>query len=189
MRKLDKTLVLVGMMGAGKTSVGKRLAGVLSVPFRDADAEIEIAAGCTINEIFERFGEPDFRAGERKVIARLLASPPQVLATGGGAFMVEETRDNVRRLGISVWIKAELQLLVRRVLKRNTRPLLQVDPEGVMRTLMQTRYPIYATADVTVESRDLPHDAIVAEIIEALAKGPLAAAQGPAPLPSLGSSP
>jgi shikimate kinase len=117
-----------------------------------------------------------------------LNSGPQVLATGGGAFMVAETRDNVHRLGISVWIKAELQLLVRRVLKRNTRPLLQVDPEGVMRALMQTRYPIYATADVTVESRDLPHDAIVAEIIEALAKGPLAGAQGPVPQPSLGSA-
>ena len=139
-------------------------------------------------DIFKDHGEAHFRDGERKVIARLLNSGPQVLATGGGAFMVAETRDNVRRLGISVWIKAELQLLVRRVLKRNTRPLLQVDPEGVMRALMQTRYPIYATADVTVESRDLPHDAIVAEIIEALAKGPLAGAQGPVPQPSLGSA-
>ena len=183
-----RTLVLVGMMGAGKSSVGKRLAQALDLPFKDADEEIERAAGKPIMDIFKDHGEAHFRDGERKVIARLLNSGPQVLATGGGAFMVAETRDNVRRLGISVWIKAELQLLVRRVLKRNTRPLLQVDPEGVMRALMETRYPIYATADVTVESRDLPHDAIVAEIIEALAKGPLAGAQGPVPQPSLGSA-
>ena len=184
-----RSIVLVGMPGSGKSAVGRRLAARLQLPFVDADEEIERAAGKPIMDIFKDHGEAHFRDGERKVIARLLNSGPQVLATGGGAFMVAETRDNVRRLGISVWIKAELQLLVRRVLKRNTRPLLQVDPEGVMRALMQTRYPIYATADVTVESRDLPHDAIVAEIIEALAKGPLAAAQGPAPLPSLGSSP
>ena len=188
-RLARRSIVLVGMPGSGKSAVGRRLAARLQLPFVDADEEIERAAGKPIMDIFKDHGEAHFRDGERKVIARLLNSGPQVLATGGGAFMVAETRDNVRRLGISVWIKAELQLLVRRVLKRNTRPLLQVDPEGVMRALMQTRYPIYATADVTVESRDLPHDAIVAEIIEALAKGPLAGAQGPAPLPSLGSSP
>ena len=188
-RLARRSIVLVGMPGSGKSAVGRRLAARLQLPFVDADEEIERAAGKPIMDIFKDHGEAHFRNGERKVIARLLNSGPQVLATGGGAFMVAETRDNVRRLGISVWIKAELQLLVRRVLKRNTRPLLQVDPEGVMRALMETRYPIYATADVTVESRDLPHDAIVAEIIEALAKGPLAGAQGPAPLPSLGSSP
>ena len=188
-RLARRSIVLVGMPGSGKSAVGRRLAARLQLPFVDADEEIERAAGKPIMDIFKDHGEAHFRDGERKVIARLLNSGPQVLATGGGAFMVAETRDNVRRLGISVWIKAELQLLVRRVLKRNTRPLLQVDHEGVMRALMQTRYPIYATADVTVESRDLPHDAIVAEIIEALAKGPLAGAQGPAPLPSLGSSP
>ena len=188
-RLARRSIVLVGMPGSGKSAVGRRLAARLHLPFVDADEEIERAAGKPIMDIFKDHGEAHFRDGERKVIARLLNSGPQVLATGGGAFMVAETRDNVRRLGISVWIKAELQLLVRRVLKRNTRPLLQVDPEGVMRTLMQTRYPIYATADVTVESRDLPHDAIVAEIIEALAKGPLAGAQGPVPQPSLGSSP
>ena len=187
-RLARRSIVLVGMPGSGKSAVGRRLAARLQLPFVDADEEIERAAGKPIMDIFKDHGEAHFRDGERKVIARLLNSGPQVLATGGGAFMVAETRDNVRRLGISVWIKAELQLLVRRVLKRNTRPLLQVDPEGVMRTLMQTRYPIYATADVTVESRDLPHDAIVAEIIEALAKGPLAGAQGPVPQPSLGSS-
>jgi shikimate kinase len=186
--RLDgRSIVLVGMPGSGKSAVGRRLAARLQLPFVDADEEIERAAGKPIMDIFKDHGEAHFRDGERKVIARLLNSGPQVLATGGGAFMLAETRDNVRRLGISVWIKAELQLLVRRVLKRNTRPLLQVDPEGVMRALMETRYPIYATADVTVESRDLPHDAIVAEIIEALAKGPLARAQG-APQPSLGGS-
>ena len=188
-RLARRSIVLVGMPGSGKSAVGRRLAARLQLPFVDADEEIERAAGKPIMDIFKDHGEAHFRDGERKVIARLLNSGPQVLATGGGAFMVAETRDNVRRLGISVWIKAELQLLVRRVLKRNTRPLLQVDHEGVMRALMQTRYPIYATADVTVESRDLPHDAIVAEIIEALAKGPLAGAQGPVPQPSLGSSP
>jgi len=187
-RLARRSIVLVGMPGSGKSAVGRRLAARLHLPFVDADEEIERAAGKPIMDIFKDHGEAHFRDGERKVIARLLNSGPQVLATGGGAFMVAETRDNVHRLGISVWIKAELQLLVRRVLKRNTRPLLQVDPEGVMRTLMQTRYPIYATADVTVESRDLPHDAIVAEIIEALAKGPLAGAQGPVPQPSLGSA-
>ena len=187
-RLARRSIVLVGMPGSGKSAVGRRLAARLQLPFVDADEEIERAAGKPIMDIFKDHGEAHFRDGERKVIARLLNSGPQVLATGGGAFMVAETRDNVRRLGISVWIKAELQLLVRRVLKRNTRPLLQVDLEGVMRALMQTRYPIYATADVTVESRDLPHDAIVAEIIEALAKGPLAGAQGPVPQPSLGSS-
>jgi len=168
-----RSIVLVGMPGSGKTAVGRRLAACLELPFVDADEEIERAAGKPIMDIFKDHGEAHFRDGERKVIARLLGSGPQVLATGGGAFMVAETRENVRRLGISIWIKAELSLLLRRVLKRNTRPLLQSDPEGVMLKLMETRYPIYATADITVESRDLPHDAIVREIIEALARSPL----------------
>ena len=171
-RLARRSIVLVGMPGSGKSAVGRRLAARLQLPFVDADEEIERAAGKPIMDIFKDHGEAHFRDGERKVIARLLNSGPQVLATGGGAFMVAETRDNVRRLGISVWIKAELQLLLRRVLKRNTRPLLQVDPEGVMRSLMATRYPVYATADVTVESRDLPHEAIVTEIIEALKRLP-----------------
>jgi shikimate kinase len=121
-------------------------------------------------DIFKDHGEAYFREGERKVIARLLGSGPQVLATGGGALMAAETRDNIRRKGISIWLKAELAVLMRRVLKRNTRPLLEKDPEGVMRQLMEARYPVYATADITVESRDLPHDTVVGEIIEALAK-------------------
>jgi len=126
-------------------------------------------------DIFKDHGEAYFRDGERKVIARLLRSGPQVLATGGGALTAAETRDSIRRSGISIWLKAELPVLMRRVLKRNTRPLLEKDPEGVMRQLMEARYPIYATADVTVESRDLPHETVVGEIIDALAKHPLLA--------------
>src|SRR5437588_8663147 len=125
MRKVDKTLVLVGMMGAGKTSVGRRLASVLGMPFRDADSEIETAAGCSINDIFERFGEPAFRAGERKVIARLLGESPHVLATGGGAFMDPETRARISESGISVWLKANIDLLLERVKRKDNRPLLR----------------------------------------------------------------
>ena len=165
----DHAIVLVGLMGAGKTTVGRRLSDKLGVPFVDADHEIEIAAGKRIAEIFADHGEAYFRDGERKVIARILNSGSQVLATGGGAFMSAETRDNIRQAAVSVWLKAELSLLLRRVLKRNNRPLLERDPEGVMRSLVETRYPIYATADITVESRDLPHDVMVFEIIEALA--------------------
>jgi shikimate kinase len=170
-----RSIVLVGMPGSGKSAVGRRLAARLDLPFVDADEEIEQAAGKPITDIFKDHGEPHFRHGERKVIARLLRSGPLVLATGGGAFMVAETRDNIREAGISVWLKAELPLLLRRVLKRNTRPLLEKDPEGVMRQLMETRYPVYAQADITVESHDLPHDAIVGEIIAALASCPLIA--------------
>ena len=171
-----RSIVLVGMPGSGKSAVGRRLAARLDLPFVDADEEIEQAAGKPITDIFKDHGEPYFRDGERKVIARLLRSGPLVLATGGGAFMVAETQENIRRAGISIWLKAELSLLLRRVLKRNNRPLLEKDPEGVMRQLMETRYPVYANADITVESHDLPHDAIVGEIIDALAKSPLLAA-------------
>jgi len=164
-----RSVVLVGMPGCGKSAIGRRLAGRLEMPFVDADDEIELAAGKAITDIFKDHGEPYFRDGERKVIARILNSGSQVLATGGGAFMSAETRDNIRQAAVSVWLKAELSLLLRRVLKRNNRPLLERDPEGVMRSLVETRYPIYATADITVESRDLPHDVMVIEIIEALA--------------------
>jgi shikimate kinase len=166
----SRSIVLVGMPGSGKSAVGRRLAARLDLAFVDADEEIERAAGKPIMDIFKDHGEAYFREGERKVIARLLASGPQVLATGGGALMVPETRDNIRRSGISIWLKAELAVLMRRVLKRNTRPLLEKDPDGVMRQLMETRYPIYATADITVESRDLPHETVVNEIVEALAR-------------------
>src|SRR5262249_29951637 len=166
-------VVVGGRPGCGKSAIGRRLAVRLDLPFVDADDEIEVAAGKAITDIFKDHGEPYFREGERKVIARILKSGSQVLATGGGAFMSAETRDNIRAAAISVWLKAVLPLLLRRVLKRNNRPLPERDPEGVMRALVETRYPIYATADVTVESRDLPHDAMVSEIVEALAAHPL----------------
>jgi shikimate kinase len=164
-------LVLIGLMGAGKTSIGKRLASTLDVPFSDADQEIEKAAGKSINEIFAEHGEAFFRDGERRVIARLLNSGGMVLATGGGAFMNAETRKSVGQRGISVWLKADIDLLMNRVMRRDTRPLLRNgDPRGVMEKLIGERYPVYAEADVIIDSRDVPHDVIVGEIIEAVAK-------------------
>jgi shikimate kinase len=169
MRKLDKTVVLVGMMGAGKTSVGRRLASALGMPFRDADVEIETAAGCSINEIFERFGEPAFRAGERKVIARLLREPPHILATGGGAFMDPETRARIQENGISIWLKANIDLLLERVKRKDNRPLLRnTDSRTALMRLMVEREPVYALAEITVESDDGPHDTVVRRIIAAL---------------------
>ena len=165
-----RSIVLVGMPGCGKSAIGRRLAPRLDLPFVDADEEIERAAGKSISDIFAEHGEPYFRDGERRVITRLLASGPQVLATGGGAMMDDETRANVRRAGISVWVKADLPVLVRRVAKRNNRPLFEGrDAEAVMRQLLQERDPIFATADIVVESREVPHDIIVDEIIDALA--------------------
>lgn len=168
----QRSIVMVGLMGCGKSAIGKRLAAALSVPFVDADEEIERVAGMTISDIFAKYGEPHFRDRETKVITRLLTEGPQVLATGGGAFMSAETRTAVRAHGISVWLKAELPVLMRRVSKRATRPLLKTDdPEAVMRRLMGERYPVYAEADMTVESRDVAHDVIVDEIIAALIAG------------------
>jgi shikimate kinase len=170
-----RSIVMVGLMGCGKTAIGRRLGAALDLPFVDADDEIERAAGKTISEIFADHGEPYFREGERKVIARLLRQGPQVLATGGGAFMNAETRSNIRRAGISVWLRADLVVLMKRVLRRDNRPLLKTaDPEARMRELMQQRHPIYAEADVIVESRDVAHEVIVDEIIDCLVKGPLA---------------
>lgn len=164
-----RSLVLIGLMGCGKSAIGRRLANKLSLPFVDADEEIERVAGMSISDIFAKYGEAHFRDREAKVIARLLGNGPQVLATGGGAFMNEATRQAVAANGISVWLRADLRVLMRRVSRRNTRPLLQTDdPEGVMRQLMSQRYPVYAVADVIVESRDVPHDVIVGEIIAAL---------------------
>lgn len=164
-------IVLVGLMGAGKSSVGRRLAEKLAIPFVDADQEIETAAGKTIPEIFADHGEPYFREGERRVIARLLDRGAQVLATGGGAFMNEETRARISDRGISVWLRADLPLLMKRVAKRPGRPLLQnEDPEAVMRALIEKRYPVYATADVAVESRDVQHGQMVNDVIRALAQ-------------------
>lgn len=169
----QRPLVLVGLMGCGKSSIGKRLAARLSLPFIDADEEIERVAQKSITEIFADHGEEFFRDREAKVIARLLGSGPQVLATGGGAFITAETRQKIREAGVSIWLHAELPVLMRRVGKRDTRPLLKSgDPEQVMRNLMAARYPIYAEADITIESRDIPHDSIVAEIIAALARHP-----------------
>jgi len=166
-----RSVVLVGMMGAGKSSIGRRLAQRLGVSFVDADAEIEAAAGMTIAEIFASYGEAYFRSGEQRVIARLLDSGPQVLATGGGAYMNAETRAAVAQKGISVWLKADFEVLMKRVKRRSTadRPMLQGDPAQRIRHLMDERYPIYAQADMTVMSREVAHETIVNEIIAELA--------------------
>jgi shikimate kinase len=167
----ERSIVLIGLMGAGKTAVGRRLANWLDLPFTDADSEIEEAAGQTITEIFAEHGEAYFRDGERKVIARLLEGGPQVLATGGGAYMNPKTRAAIKAHGISVWLKADLRVLLKRVARRDHRPLLAVgNPETVMKKLMAERGPIYAEADVTVESRDVPHDVIVGAVLDALAE-------------------
>jgi len=164
-------IVLVGLMGAGKTSVGRRLAEKLGIPFVDADHEIETAAGKSIAEIFADHGEAYFREGERRVIQRLIGNGAQVLATGGGAYMNDETRARIQDHGISVWLKAPLPLLMKRVMKRQDRPLLKTDdPEAVMRNLIDKRYPVYALADVTVESRDVQHGQMVNDVIRALAQ-------------------
>src|SRR5215218_7449147 len=164
-----RSLVLVGLMGAGKSTVGRRLAQTLQLPFRDADHEIEAAAGMSIPDIFSVHGEEYFRDGEKRVIARLLQEGPMVLATGGGAFMSEEIRARIAELGVSIWLRADLDVLMRRVRKRSNRPLLQnPDPEGTMRHLMDVRYPVYAQADVTVMSHEAPHDRVVNEIIKLL---------------------
>ncbi|MBG53765.1 MAG: shikimate kinase [Rhodobiaceae bacterium] len=164
-----KSLILVGLMGAGKTTIGKRLATRLGINFVDADAEIEKAAGSTIADIFKDFGETHFREGERRVIARLLDEGPQVLATGGGAFMDPDTRAAIADKGISIWLKADLDVLMKRVMRRTHRPLLQTEnPEAVMRGLIDTRYPTYAQAALTIISKEGPHDAVVDDIEEAL---------------------
>jgi shikimate kinase len=166
---LKRTVALVGMMGAGKSSVGRRLAAKLDVPFHDADAEIEAAAGCSISEIFDRYGEAAFRDGERKIVARLLAAPPHVLATGGGAFIDPETRAKIRDTAISVWIKVPVDVLLSRVGRRDTRPLLRNgEPREIMETLLEKRSPIYAEADLIVESENGPHGAMVDKIVDAL---------------------
>ena len=166
-----RSIVLVGMMGVGKSSVGRRLAARLSIPFVDADSEIENAAKMTIPEIFARHGEAYFRSGEARVLARLLESGPQVLATGGGAFMNEETRALIKLKGVSVWLHADFDVLLRRTSKRRSdRPLLQTeDPGETLRALLAEREPTYALADLTVQSREVPHEAIVADVLAALA--------------------
>lgn len=171
--RLNRTVALVGMMGAGKTSVGKRLAARLSVPFRDADDEIEAAAGMTVAEIFARFGEPYFRDGERRVIARLLDEPPHVLATGGGGYMDEATRALMRQRCFTIWLKAPVGLLLKRVKKRQTaegtRPLLTGgDMRATLEKLAAVREPVYAQADLILETADAPHNVMLDRIIAAL---------------------
>jgi shikimate kinase len=164
-----RSIVLVGMMGAGKSSIGRRLAARLGVPFVDADVEIEQAAGMSIADIFEAHGEPSFRAGEARVIARLLEHGPQVLATGGGAFINHQTRANIRDKGISVWLKADLDVLARRLRRRSDRPLLKTaDPVATLANLLAERDPIYGEAALTVISRDISHEVIVEEIVAAV---------------------
>jgi shikimate kinase len=163
------SIVLVGMMGAGKSSIGRRLAARLGIPFSDADAEIEQAAGMSIADIFEAHGEGSFRSGEARVIARLLEHGPQVLATGGGAFINPQTRANIHGKGISVWLKAEIDVLARRLRRRSDRPLLQTaDPMATLTNLLAKRDPIYGEADLIVVSRDVAHEIIVDEIMTAL---------------------
>lgn len=166
---LKRTVALVGMMGAGKSALGRRLAARLGVEFRDADAEIEKAAGCSINEIFARFGEPAFRDGERKVIARLLSEAPHVLATGGGAFADDVIRTRIKSDAVSVWINVPLEVLIERVGRRDTRPMLKDgDPAEIMARLLKAREPLYAEADLTVNSEDGPHQAAVECIVQML---------------------
>jgi shikimate kinase len=164
-----RLIVLVGMMGAGKSTIGRRLAARLRLPFLDADSEIEAAAGMTIPEIFEAHGEPHFRDGEARVIARLLESGPAVLATGGGSFMREETRRRIGDKAVSIWLKADSDIIMRRVKRRADRPLLQTeDPAATVNRLLAEREPVYGNADLTIASRDVPHDKIVEECIAAL---------------------
>ncbi|MHC5655586.1 shikimate kinase [Stappia sp. ICDLI1TA098] len=165
----DRPLVLVGIMGCGKSSVGRRLAQALELPFVDADTEIEIAANLTIKEIFAQHGEPYFRAGEQRVIARLLKNGAQILATGGGAYMNAETRAAVGEAALSIWLKAELDIVFDRVRRKPTRPLLEnPDPKGALAALLAEREPVYAEADLMVLSRDVPHEQVVLDIVEAL---------------------
>ncbi|MCJ2096173.1 MULTISPECIES: shikimate kinase [unclassified Methylobacterium] len=175
-----RSIVLVGLMGAGKSTVGRRLASRLGLIFKDADSEIEAAAGLTIPDIFAIYGEPSFRDGEERVISRLLRAGPLVLATGGGAYLREATRVRIRESAISVWLKADLDVLMRRVRKRGSRPLLQTeDPEATMRDLMAVRHPVYAAADVVVISREVSHDRVVQDVLEALDAHLTAAAPSP----------
>ncbi len=165
----DRSLVLVGMMGAGKTTIGRRLAARAGLPFIDADSEIEKAAGQSVADIFAQYGEDHFRAGEQRVFLRLLEAGPCVLASGGGAFMSETIRNHIARHGISIWLKADFDTLYKRVRRRSHRPLLKSgNPEKVLRDLISTRDPVYAQANIIAHSRDVPHDQVVSEILVAI---------------------
>lgn len=176
-----RSIVLVGMMGAGKSAIGRRLAARLHLPFVDADHEIEMAAGMSIFDIFAVHGEAGFRDGEARVIARLLEGGPIVLATGGGAFMREETRARIKAKGVTIWLKADVDVILRRVKRRNNRPLLRTgDPAATIERLCAERHPVYAEADLTVISRDVSHDKVVEDCAAALAEWLAAQAQAPA---------
>jgi shikimate kinase len=167
----SRSIVLVGLMGAGKTAIGRKLATALGLAFIDSDQEIEGVSRMTIPELFEQYGEPEFRALEQRVIQRVLEGGPQILSTGGGAFMNETTREAVRERGVSVWLKADLDLLMERVSKKQNRPLLKNDnPRAVLERLMGERYPVYAGADITVVTRDERKEVIAAEVVEAIAR-------------------
>ncbi|MCC6205051.1 MAG: shikimate kinase [Hyphomicrobiales bacterium] len=164
-----RSIVFIGLMGAGKTAIGRKVAATLGLPFLDSDQEIEAVSRMTVPELFERYGEPEFRALEQRVIARILEQGPQVLSTGGGAFMNEQTRSLIAGSAVSVWLKAEIDVLMDRVSKKQNRPLLKApDPRTVMERLMTERYPVYATADVTVPTRDEKKEIISAEVINSL---------------------
>ena len=169
-KHIPKTIALVGLMGAGKSAVGRRLAARLGLPFIDADTAIEEAAGCTIEEIFARHGEPEFRDGERRVIQRLLESEPaHVLATGGGAFVNAQTRARLKQQAVTIWLRADLETLLERVAKRSNRPLLkQGDPRAVLEKLIADRYPIYAEADIIVDTAPGPVEETVDRVLAAL---------------------
>lgn len=169
-RLAGRSVAIVGLMGAGKTTVGKRVAQMLSLPFFDSDQEIESAARMTVSDLFAQYGEPEFRALEARVIARLAGEGQSVLSTGGGAYMHAETRERLREQAVTVWLKADLDILMERVSRRADRPLLKApDPRGVMRELMKTRYPVYGQADITVVSRNVKRETIAQEVISAIA--------------------
>ena len=166
---LRRSIVLVGIMGAGKSAIGRRLATRLGLPFVDADHEIATAAGSTIEDIFARYGELEFRKGEERVIKRLLDDGRMVLATGGGAYMNADTRTAIRARGVSIWLRADLDTLIQRVKRRNDRPLLQAgDPGEILSTLIEKRYPVYGKADIVVDSTEGPHELVIKAIVEAL---------------------
>lgn len=165
----SRTIALVGLMGAGKTTVGRRLASLLSLPFRDSDVEIEEVSRMTIPELFEAYGEPEFRALEARVVQRLAMEGPQVVGTGGGAYMNSETRERLKSMAVTVWLKADLDTLMDRVSRRGNRPLLKTaDPRETMRRLITERYPVYGEADVVIESRNVKREQVAGEVAEAV---------------------